>query len=120
MTSYGVHRAHCCARHGCKYGEDDVCPVRMGLAPQDYRCEHCFDDDEAREQGMHYEYRAVVVCSSDPCSYCRQPATEHVQEAFTALREQDAREHGQAMARNVYGASVHRVRVQRRTVTEWS
>lgn len=40
---YGTHRTHCCALHGCKYGEDD-CPVVSGEITQDYRCEFCEDD----------------------------------------------------------------------------
>lgn len=36
----GVHRTHCCIRHGCKYGEKD-CPVVTGKVKQDYPCEDC-------------------------------------------------------------------------------
>lgn len=25
-----VHTSHCCKRHGCKYGKDDVCTVQTG------------------------------------------------------------------------------------------
>lgn len=28
---WGVHNAHCCVEHGCKYGYDD-CPVELGLS----------------------------------------------------------------------------------------
>lgn len=38
--SDGVHRTHCCARHGCKYGDAD-CPVERGRIVQDYLCESC-------------------------------------------------------------------------------
>jgi len=31
-----VHTEHCCAIHGCKYGEEDVCTVWLGYAPQSY------------------------------------------------------------------------------------
>lgn len=39
-----VHITHCCSRHGCKYGKDDLCPVANYLCPQKYRCEECDDD----------------------------------------------------------------------------
>lgn len=35
-----VHTAHCCIRHGCKYGEED-CPVATGKHKQTYPCEIC-------------------------------------------------------------------------------
>ena len=37
---YGYHRGHCCAEHGCKYGEDE-CPVLSGEILQIYPCEEC-------------------------------------------------------------------------------
>jgi hypothetical protein len=36
---YGTHITHCCARHGCKYGNSD-CPVVKG-ASQKFMCEEC-------------------------------------------------------------------------------
>ena len=36
----GVHAAHCCKWHGCKYGDDD-CPVYNGKVEQLYICEDC-------------------------------------------------------------------------------
>lgn len=36
----GVHAAHCCKWHGCKYGDDD-CPVYNGEVEQYYLCEDC-------------------------------------------------------------------------------
>jgi hypothetical protein len=38
--SEGVHTAHCCTRHGCKYGKDD-CPVELGTVKQEFPCEFC-------------------------------------------------------------------------------
>ncbi len=35
--SDGVHAAHCCTRHGCKYG-DRSCPVAAGAVEQLYSC----------------------------------------------------------------------------------
>ena len=38
-----VHSTHCCVQHGCKYGEDEYCPVLLGLengpgCPASYQC----------------------------------------------------------------------------------
>ena len=35
-----VHDAHCCKKHGCKYGDDD-CPVVLGIEPGVRECEYC-------------------------------------------------------------------------------
>ena len=45
--SIGVHAAHCCKWHGCKYGDDD-CPVYNGEVEQLYLCEDC--DWELKEE----------------------------------------------------------------------
>ena len=37
---HGVHQSHCCAKHGCKYG-DENCPVLEGLILQDHPCLDC-------------------------------------------------------------------------------
>jgi hypothetical protein len=34
-----VHAAHCCTRHGCKYG-NATCPVTAGVVEQLSDCEH--------------------------------------------------------------------------------
>jgi hypothetical protein len=36
-----VHTRHCCAIHGCKYCQDDICTVTQGLEPQEHPCETC-------------------------------------------------------------------------------
>ncbi len=36
----GVHAAHCCELHGCKYA-DENCPVETGKIQQNYLCEIC-------------------------------------------------------------------------------
>lgn len=41
---FGVHATHCCSVHGCKYGQDDVCPVVNGLS-EGVRCEDCDWED---------------------------------------------------------------------------
>ena len=42
---WGVHIYHCCKKHGCKYGDDDNCPVSLGLTKQDHPCEVCKDEE---------------------------------------------------------------------------
>lgn len=39
-SQWGVHITHCCALHGCKYGDED-CPVATGKVGQEYSCEDC-------------------------------------------------------------------------------
>lgn len=39
-----VHTEHCCSKHGCKYGKDDICTVVTGKAPQSFPCEDCTQD----------------------------------------------------------------------------
>ena len=41
MSNIGVHAAHCCRWHGCKYGDPD-CPVANGGVEQEYQCEDCW------------------------------------------------------------------------------
>jgi hypothetical protein len=36
-----VHTRHCCKVHGCKYGEDDTCPVVQGRVEQTILCGSC-------------------------------------------------------------------------------
>lgn len=47
-NNYGVHAAHCCKWHGCKYGDDD-CPVVTGKVEQKYLCEYCYEDLDGEE-----------------------------------------------------------------------
>ena len=47
-NNIGVHAAHCCAWHGCKYGDED-CPVVLGQVEQLYTCDYC-DDELADEE----------------------------------------------------------------------
>lgn len=43
VLRYGVHAAHCCARCGCKYGDED-CPVVSGEIEAKYDCSECDDE----------------------------------------------------------------------------
>ncbi len=45
-TKKCVHTEHCCIEHGCKYGEEDACPVWLGYKPQSYPCESCEPGEE--------------------------------------------------------------------------
>jgi hypothetical protein len=38
LSEKDVHTEHCCAHCGCKYGEDDVCPVVQGYKKQSFPC----------------------------------------------------------------------------------
>ena len=55
---WGVHNTHCCAKHGCKYGDSD-CPVEMKLSKQVYPCESCGNDFEEK---IH-EYENSFNCN---------------------------------------------------------
>lgn len=50
-----VHIAHCCARHGCKYGSDR-CPVETGEYAQAHPCEQC----QSEETDVSEQYTAKV------------------------------------------------------------
>lgn len=46
---WGVHIGHCCVYHGCKYGDDEQCPVESKKAVQKYPCESCGEIKEEQE-----------------------------------------------------------------------
>ena len=50
--SIGVHAAHCCKLHGCKYGDDD-CPVESGIVEQKYTCEQCSEEGIRSLEELH-------------------------------------------------------------------
>lgn len=46
----GVHQAHCCLRHGCKYPHKyESCPVGTEKVVQSHPCEQCLPIEEAEE-----------------------------------------------------------------------
>lgn len=49
---WGVHAAHCCKWHGCKYGQNKNCPVVQGKVKQKYLCEDC---DYTLEDESYYK-----------------------------------------------------------------
>lgn len=48
----GVHVTHCCLHHGCKYGEDETCPVVLGAHKQEYPCEECSNNMPGADDGF--------------------------------------------------------------------
>lgn len=56
-----VHTEHCCARHGCKYGNDN-CPVWTGKKKQSFDCEMCAEDPTTPLMKLH---TAVVELTRD-------------------------------------------------------
>ena len=58
-----VHTEHCCQLHGCKYGDQDSCPVASGRKRQSYPCEYCESDryeTSAEIDGAIAAYEAVL------------------------------------------------------------
>jgi hypothetical protein len=43
---WGVHKMHCCSKHGCKYGDRD-CPVVNHLIDQEYPCADCSEEKDS-------------------------------------------------------------------------
>jgi hypothetical protein len=63
MVNVGVHQTHCCVLHGCKYGDDENCPVFTGEVEQLYTCEYCdMDGIESLEQLCQIERGNVKRC----------------------------------------------------------
>lgn len=58
ISDYKVHVEHCCAIHGCKYG-DDNCPVAAGKLLQAFLCYDCYED--LRELGVSDISKADVA-----------------------------------------------------------
>lgn len=57
-SKWGVHIAHCCVLHGCKYGDSD-CPVKNSLVQAEYVCEEC------QELELEYDYFNVDCKDGD-------------------------------------------------------
>lgn len=64
----GVHMGHCCADHGCKYGDED-CPVAgLRIVQQSYPCEQCGERQEhidATMQGVEDEAASLYPWSDE-------------------------------------------------------
>jgi len=61
-----VHAYHCCKWHGCKYGDDDTCPVVNGYVKQLYLCEWCYEDIENEE--LHRQVLKNIEEMKEFCS----------------------------------------------------
>jgi hypothetical protein len=59
MEENGVHIAHCCLRHGCKYGDLD-CRVALNTDKQEHPCEYCADEDHILITGFGHWVGASV------------------------------------------------------------
>lgn len=65
-TMFGVHATHCCSIHGCKYCEDDICPVVNALS-EGVRCEDCdWDDDQLKDAIQLLIIRGWIPEGFDP------------------------------------------------------
>lgn len=66
-NKYGVHKTHCCVKHGCKYGNPN-CPVVLGKIIQDYPCEDCdyenFDNTVFDLSGVQRKNNQVIIISN--------------------------------------------------------
>jgi len=73
----GVHKAHCCVKHGCKYG-DDNCPVVVGKIVQNFPCWECDEDvlyEEHKELGTTEN---AMNYYEDPDFEIEAPAIEYI------------------------------------------
>ena len=122
-----------CSNCGVSY---DACTARLRKASGKCCCSTCHQtathnqhaweawdarrrkaEREAAASPTRLDYRAVVVCTDDPCTYCRGPAQRHVQhimfETYAA-----ALAHGWGMVTKVYG-SPHRPEVEAAPIQTW-
>lgn len=62
-----VHVGHCCVAHGCKYVDDEYCPVAKGKLEQKYRCEICCDLGIKSIEDIH----AMIAGEIETCPHCQ-------------------------------------------------
>lgn len=67
-SKWGVHKAHCCYIHGCKYG-DPECPVVNGLTKQDHLCWDCVNPDIEDEPYTMEEIEKLLATKSKRLTY---------------------------------------------------
>lgn len=114
---WGVHVNHCCAKHGCKYG-DTNCPVVLYQVKQKFPCEECEHDDNM----------PIFLHDCDNCKFlgrfnttfgnerydlyaCEQPYDEPTM--FVARYGNDENEY-MASSHNVYTESEHPLKEARK------
>lgn len=98
-----------------------VADVRLISSPfgseRDTTCVGPFVSEELQSE-RRLEYRGIVECTADPCTYCRKPRTRNVINMVYSTPE-GALDHAWGLAVNVYGASTHRALVQVRPDEPW-
>ncbi len=75
VSADGVHITHCCARHGCKYGQGltGQCPVVGGRADQMYVCEwDAVGPDELTAGGADEALQRAVEAAIDAWEQWRE------------------------------------------------
>jgi len=87
VDKWGVHRTHCCKKHGCKYG-DEYCPVVLGHVKQDYKCESgdfdngCFEpeiEELQKQEGYFFTEEQLNQLLSDVIKDALASAAEKAQ-----------------------------------------
>lgn len=70
VDTIGVHAAHCCKKHGCKYMDDD-CPIVTGKVEQMYPCGECGSNlREAKDIFATLTGDERVEVMLDYCRHC--------------------------------------------------
>lgn len=90
----GVHAAHCCTLHGCKYGDDD-CAVLLQRVAQLYPCEDC----EAAKEREALTKEREALRGAEVRNWRRKnveatPAPDHHNARRLAWREYAKEQHG--------------------------
>ena len=104
-----VHDAHCCKKHGCKYGDDD-CPVVLGTEPGVRECEYCRMDAEDRSrapsglQARLEKARATLRLMSVD-GWKTAEYAQAIEDALACIREQQAALHGVLESRDKEAAA---------------
>lgn len=82
--SIGVHKTHCCLRHGCKYASAN-CPVENGSIIQEGPCESCAWEREEEEGSEFCQFfrRIQKITDSLPTNFLH--LTEEVGELSTEI-----------------------------------
>lgn len=110
-----VHTEHCCAKHGCKYGDDD-CTVTTGLAPQSFDCESC---DWEKEQGVTERPRLSVWYGSMPESNGKSNWTAIIYREGECISEGICIDRSEYPERTLYEADKMRYLIGELDVEPW-
>lgn len=97
MDDKDIHTEHCCQMHGCKYDDDEDCPVWTAEKHQSFMCEWCVRElegggldlayliNDIYEAGKSAGYKvgiedaeaAECIDCEDLCPGCGEPHTPH-------------------------------------------